>query len=64
MRTYSYLVMAIVLTPLVAVAQPVSWHDYVVPESGAVAQIPAEKTAERPNRDMDVAFLLRIGVPT
>jgi hypothetical protein len=46
MRNSSYLTMAIVLTPLVAVAQPISWHDYVVPESGAVAQIPADVFSE------------------
>jgi len=34
------LVVALSLTPLTAVAQPASWLTYVVPESGAVAQIP------------------------
>jgi hypothetical protein len=34
------LVLALTLTPLTAMAQSLSWHDYVVPESGAVAQIP------------------------
>jgi hypothetical protein len=42
MRTCFALIAAIALTPLVAGAEPVSWHDYVVPESGAIAQIPAD----------------------
>jgi hypothetical protein len=46
MRTGFFLVMAIALTSLAAVAQPVNWHDYVVPESGAVAQIPADVFSE------------------
>jgi hypothetical protein len=34
-----FLIVAISLTSLAAVAQPASWQQYVVPESGAVAQI-------------------------
>ena len=34
------LIVGIALAPLAALAQPVSWQDYVVPETGAVAQIP------------------------
>ncbi len=33
-------------TPFASVAQPTGWHDYVVPESGAVAQIPADIFSE------------------
>ncbi len=36
----STLVFALAFMPLVAVAQPISWETYVVPETGAVAQIP------------------------
>src|SRR5258707_15898276 len=39
MKLYS-LVFALTLIPFTALAQPISWHDYVVPETGAVAQIP------------------------
>lgn len=46
MRTCFFLIAAITLTPLVAQAEPVSWHDYVVPESGAIAQIPADVFSE------------------
>jgi hypothetical protein len=42
MRTGFLLVMAITLTPPAAGARPISWQDYVVPESGAVARIPAD----------------------
>jgi hypothetical protein len=35
MRTGSFFIIALTCTPLVAVAQPISWHDYVVPESEA-----------------------------
>ena len=34
------LLFALSLAPLAAVAQPIGWLTYVVPESGAVAQIP------------------------
>jgi hypothetical protein len=34
------LVIGIALAPWAALAQPISWQDYVVPETGAVAQIP------------------------
>ena len=33
-------VIALALTPLAALAQPISWQDYAVRETGAVAQIP------------------------
>jgi hypothetical protein len=46
MRAGLFLAMAIALTPLAAVAEPISWHDYVVPESGAVAQIPTDVFSE------------------
>jgi hypothetical protein len=46
MRTCLSLLIAMTLTPLVAAAEPVSWHDYVVPESGAIAQIPADVFSE------------------
>ena len=39
MKLYS-LVTVLTLTPFLKVAQPISWQDYVVPETGAVAQIP------------------------
>src|ERR1700710_1077095 len=34
------LVMTLAFLPSVGIAQPLSWHEYVVPETGAVAQIP------------------------
>ena len=34
-------VIALAILPSIGIAQPVSWKDYVVPESGAVAQIPS-----------------------
>lgn len=40
MKTALCLLVAVSLSPSTAVAQSSSWHDYVVPESGAVAQIP------------------------
>ena len=46
MKTRSFLVVAVSLAPLAAAAQPASWHDYVVPESGAVAQIPTDIFSE------------------
>ena len=39
-------VLAIMLAPVAALAQPVSWQDYVVPETGAVAQIPTTVFSE------------------
>lgn len=33
-------VIVLALVPSIGNAQPISWQDYVVPESGAVAQIP------------------------
>jgi hypothetical protein len=39
MKPYS-LVIVLTLSPLAALAQPISWQDYVVPETGLVAQIP------------------------
>ena len=39
MKLYS-LVVALTLMPVVALAQTFSWQNYVVPETGAVAQIP------------------------
>jgi hypothetical protein len=41
-----FLIVAISLTSLAAVAQPASWQQYVVPESGAVAQIPTDIFSE------------------
>jgi len=46
MKTEFFLVIAMSLAPLAAVAQPINWHDYVVPESGAVAQIPTDIFSE------------------
>jgi hypothetical protein len=46
MKTEFFLIIAVSLTPLAAVAQPIGWHDYVVPESGAVAQIPTDIFSE------------------
>ena len=46
MRADFFLAMAIALTPVLALAEPISWHDYVVPESGAVAQIPTDVFSE------------------
>jgi hypothetical protein len=34
------LLLALILTPITASAQSIIWNDYVVPETGAVAQIP------------------------
>lgn len=34
-------VITLTLTPFAALAQPINWQDYVVPETGLVAQIPA-----------------------
>jgi hypothetical protein len=39
MKLYSF-VIALTLTPLAALAQPIGWQNYVVPETGAVAQVP------------------------
>ena len=39
-------VLAIMLAPVAAFAQPVSWRDYVVPETGAAAQIPTTVFSE------------------
>jgi hypothetical protein len=39
MKLY-FFVFAVTLIPLTALAQPIGWLDYVVPETGAVAQIP------------------------
>jgi hypothetical protein len=46
MKPAPVVLLAFILTPLAAVAQPISWHDYVVPESGAVAQIPTTVFSE------------------
>jgi hypothetical protein len=45
MKLYS-LVFAMTLIPLTALAQPIGWQDYVVPETGAVAQIPTTVFSE------------------
>jgi hypothetical protein len=45
MKRYS-LVSMLTLIPLVALAQPIKWQDYVVPETGAVAQIPTTVFSE------------------
>jgi hypothetical protein len=39
MKSWS-LVITLAFLPSVGFAQPITWHDYVVPETGAVAQIP------------------------
>ena len=39
MKSWS-LVITLAFLPSVGIAQPLSWQDYVVPETGAVAQIP------------------------
>ena len=39
MKQYLIIIM-LASIPSVGFAQPLSWRDYVVPESGAVAQIP------------------------
>ena len=46
MKTEFFLIIAVSLTPLAAAAQPIGWHDYVVPESGAVAQMPTDIFSE------------------
>jgi hypothetical protein len=46
MKTGYFLLIAMSLTPWAAVAQPINWQDYVVPESGAVAQIPTSIFSE------------------
>ena len=45
MKSWS-LVMILAFLPSVGIAQPLSWHDYVVPETGAVAQIPTSIFSE------------------
>jgi hypothetical protein len=45
MKLYSF-VFAVTLIPLNALAQPIGWLDYVVPETGAVAQIPTTVFSE------------------
>jgi hypothetical protein len=35
-----FFLVALALAPVTALAQPTAWRDYVVPESGAVAQVP------------------------
>ncbi|RXE68972.1 hypothetical protein ED551_14395, partial [Muribaculaceae bacterium Isolate-013 (NCI)] len=46
MKTGFLLVVTLSLAPLAATAQSTGWHDYVVPESGAVAQIPTDIFSE------------------
>ncbi|MEO8321033.1 MAG: hypothetical protein ABI561_22200 [Bradyrhizobium sp.] len=46
MKAGSFFIIALTLTPLAAMAEPTTWHEYVVPESGAVAQIPIEVFSE------------------
>lgn len=46
MKTRTFLIVAMCLAPLAAAAEPTSWHDYVVPESSAVAQIPTDIFSE------------------
>ena len=46
MKTALCLLVAVSLAPSTAVAQSGSWRDYVVPESGAVAQIPTDIFSE------------------
>jgi len=41
-----YVMMAVSLAPLAVAAQPAPWRDFVVPESGAVAQIPTDIFSE------------------
>jgi len=36
----SVFLLTLTLTPAAAIAQPINWKSYLVPESGAVAQIP------------------------
>ena len=46
MKAGSLLIMALTFTPLAAVAEPTTWHDYVVRESGAFAEIPMDVFSE------------------
>jgi len=46
MKAGSLLIMALTFTPLAAVAEPSAWHDYVVRESGAFAEIPMDVFSE------------------
>ena len=46
MKTGFYVILTMSLAPLSVEAQPAHWHDYVVPESGAVAQIPTDIFSE------------------
>jgi hypothetical protein len=46
MKIEFLLITAASLAPFAAAAQPIRWHDYVVPESGAVAQIPTNIFSE------------------
>ncbi len=46
MKTGFIVTLAVSLAPLVVGAQPVRWQDYVVPESGAIAQIPTNIFSE------------------
>ena len=45
-----FLVVALAVLPSVVNAQPVSWKEYVVPETGAVAQIPISIFSEDEGR--------------
>ena len=46
MKAGSLFIMALTFTPLAAVAEPTTWHDYVVRESGAFAEIPMDVFSE------------------
>ena len=36
-----FIIVALAILPSIGIAQPIAWHNYVVPETGAVAQVPS-----------------------
>jgi hypothetical protein len=57
-----FIALGLVLSPMVAAAEPISWSRYQVPETGAAVDFPSRLESRK--QDTGGAFSRRTGAPT